>query len=679
MIGGLTPAYAESSLPSQTPLTFSQQEQEAQRAQQEKEREIQQQLLQQQEAEKVRQRLQARLRLQRPQYRAAITALSDGDTTEFLHLKEQLRDYPLFPYLEYEALKRRPYTSARNRIDEFLQHYNDVPVARSLRINLLKTFRQQGNWHAFRNYYDANVGSTELACQFQEALYHTGKKDEAIAAGLELWNVEKSQPAGCDALFKLLSKTGSISELTAWQRYTKAVLNHRYDLAQYLQDFLKSSNYRSLAKRYIALDRNPSLLGNHELFSERSAEISAVIAHAVRHQAKNNPRQALAHWEQYQSQHLFDVATKSEVYSALARAFYAQNDALAVARLIDQQTELLDIGFHEWRLRTLIGEGNWRSLLAGIEALPPALQEESRWQYWHARASSLLNKNPQAVIETYQALAQQRSFYGFLASDWLSNKDYQMEHRPPPVSEQDIDELNAEPAMLRVQELRYHQKSLEARREWRAATNTMDETQLVIAAQLATRWQWHYQSIFAMIKASYWDDIDTRFPILHREHFAARGQQHRLPLPLIMALARQESAFNPGVTSSAGARGLMQLMPATARETARKHDIAYKKKAELFIPEKNIQLGTQYYRDMLSRFDENRILATAAYNAGPHRVDRWLSKSQGKLPFDAWIETIPFKETRNYVQNVLAFSAIYAHHLKLDDRILSPAERKRAL
>ena len=118
----------------------------------------------------------------------------------------------------------------------------------------------------------------------------------------------------------------------------------------------------------------------------------------------------------------------------------------------------------------------------------------------------------------------------------------------------------------------------------------------------------------------------------------------------------------------------MQLMPATANEVARRHGIAYRSVHQLFDPSLNIRLGTRYYRDMLDRFQGNRILATAAYNAGPGRVRQWLDRSAGRLPFDAWIEAIPFTETRNYVQNVLAFSAIYAHRLGSGDPMLSRNE-----
>lgn len=618
------------------------------------------------------------LQRQRLQYRAALDALKDNDNDTFIRIKRELLTYSLYPYLEYEFLKRQHYAAVRKQLDIFFQHHDEVPVSRSLRLRLLEQLYQRKEWSAYKNYHRKNLTGAEQQCRFQEALYHTGSEQEAIANGLKLWNVGRSQVSSCDPLFKLLIDSGSIVEELVWQRYTKAVLAHRYDLARYVQRFLKSSRYISLARRYVSLDRNYQLLGNRDLFSERTPEISAVIAHAILHQSADNPRLAEANWKYYQSRYAFDAKTRAEIYTTLARAFYKSGDAVAFASIINGQSELLNIDFHEWRLRQLIGEGNWPSLLAGIKTLPLELQNQARWQYWQARASLLLGDNGSSITQTFRTLAQKRSYYGFLASDWLA-ENYQMEHRPAAVNEDDIHDLIGTPAMTRIRELRYHQQLPEALREWRDATRAMNEAQLLVAAQLAKRWRWHHQSIFAMIKASYWDDIDTRFPVLYREYFQAHSGDRQLPMHLMMALARQESAYHDRAVSPAGARGLMQLMPATARETARKHSIPYTSKNELFIPEKNIRLGTQYYRDMLKRFDDNRILATAAYNAGPHRVDRWLSKSKGQLPFDAWIETIPFKETRNYVQNVLAFSAIYAHHLGEKDRILTPRERDRTL
>ena len=266
----------------------------------------------------------------------------------------------------------------------------------------------------------------------------------------------------------------------------------------------------------------------------------------------------------------------------------------------------------------------------------------------------------------------------FLSCDWL-DRGYTMAQSDAKPDEAVIAELAARPALLRVRELLYHGQEFDASREWWRATRNLSETEWLAAGHLAHRWGWHYQAILAMVKASRWDEIDTRFPILHRQPFEAQAGRQGLPVQLMLALARQESAFRPEALSPAGARGLMQLMPATARDVARLHDIPYRSESQLFEPDLNIALGTSYYRDMLDRFQDNRILATAAYNAGPGRVQSWLTASGGRLPFDAWIETIPFTETRNYVQNVLTFSAIYAHRLGTAERILSPRERHQPL
>lgn len=110
--------------------------------------------------------------------------------------------------------------------------------------------------------------------------------------------------------------------------------------------------------------------------------------------------------------------------------------------------------------------------------------------------------------------------------------------------------------------------------------------------------------------------------------------------------------------SSAGAMGLMQLMPETGRSTARSYNIPLRRTSQLLQPEKNIRIGSSYLKKMYQRFNNNMVLATAAYNAGPHRVDRWLPK-KGSMDAALWAESIPFSETRKYVRGVLAFTTVF--------------------
>jgi soluble lytic murein transglycosylase len=181
-----------------------------------------------------------------------------------------------------------------------------------------------------------------------------------------------------------------------------------------------------------------------------------------------------------------------------------------------------------------------------------------------------------------------------------------------------------------------------------------------------------------MAGATYWDDLTIRFPIVHQQIIRDRANINNIPSSLIFSIARQESAWEFDAKSRVGARGLMQLMPATAKETAKKAKLRYVKR-KLFEPEYNITLGSHYLNGLLKQYNNNRALAIASYNAGPHRVKQWLKKTKASLPLDAWIETIPFKETRKYVQNVLSYEVIYNYRLGQESTLLTLAEANSSL
>ena len=209
-----------------------------------------------------------------------------------------------------------------------------------------------------------------------------------------------------------------------------------------------------------------------------------------------------------------------------------------------------------------------------------------------------------------------------------------------------------------AQELYNLGRLLEANREWYNAKQALSTDQQQLAARLAHNWGWHLQAIIIAAQTEDWDNITHRFPQPYASLFRSQAQKQGLDLSFPIAIARQESAFLSSARSHAGARGLMQLMPATAKQTAKRHQVSYKTISELNNPMTNVTLGSAYLSDMMKKFDQNPAYAAAAYNAGPHRVTRWL-KERGHLPLDVWIETIPFSETRKYVQNVLAYRVIY--------------------
>ena len=493
---------------------------------------------------------------------------------------------------------------------------------------------------------------------------------------MKLWLVGKSQPETCDKLFSVLEQQGVITDRLRWQRYSLALSNRQYTLARYLQKRIKQQPYRDWAANASAASRKPELMANYATFTDKSDETLAVIEHNIYRLSRTDAQAAMQHWQHYQQQHKFSMAAKRQTTERLIKALYSEEEQQLADQLLRNNLDMVSPALLEWRIRKAFTALEWQAAQEWIAQLPTELQQKSRWQYWQARLAEQLDGQDSTSI--YQELSQSRSYYGFLSSERLG-QSYEMEHSPVVVDEAAIQQLASQPGVQRTRELYIHGERNSARREWHYASRSFSERQFQLAAIMFQRWDWDNQSIASMIQASYWNDIELRFPLTYQQQMAERGEVLNIDSHLLQALARQESALAEDAVSHAGARGLMQLMPATARQTANKHGVALKGTAELLNPDKNIQLGSHYYKEMLDRFGNNKILATAAYNAGPHRVDRWLGRSAGQLDFDAWIETIPFKETRGYVQNVLAFSMIYAHLEGNKSRMLSESEKARLL
>ena len=283
------------------------------------------------------------------------------------------------------------------------------------------------------------------------------------------------------------------------------------------------------------------------------------------------------------------------------------------------------------------------------------------------------NQSSALKTPTLKALGQERSFYAFLVAD-LKGLPFQLNHQQKTLRRADLHEMKRYyPGFKRIREWIYHQRFYHAQLELNRITPGLDEGQKQLIPYLAQQWQWHHQAIMAAARASLWDDMELRFPSPEADLFSTHAQKQALDYPWVLAIARQESAFHPRARSHSGAMGLMQLMPATARQAAQQAGISYPDKSALYQPEINIALGTTHLAWLSKRFEGNIILATAAYNAGSTPVKRWL-KHRGHLPLDIWIETIPYDETRKYVQNVMAFRVIYSQLENRPSRMFSPQQ-----
>lgn len=292
--------------------------------------------------------------------------------------------------------------------------------------------------------------------------------------------------------------------------------------------------------------------------------------------------------------------------------------------------------------------------------------EESR--YWRAIA---LQHSGQMVAaqDDFEKLSVERSYYGFLAADEL-DKHYALDHVSLVADEIAITALGARHAIIRAQELFLVGQEGRGRSEWDAVTRAFSDEQKIQAAILADRWGWHSRAISTVASLDEIDDLSLRYPLPYQATFEHSSSLANIAPTWAYGVARSESLFMRDVRSSAGAVGLMQVMPATGRKVAKAISLPYSGLATLTNPVSNIRLGTSYLGQMAKRYSGNQVLATAAYNAGPHRVDRWLPEN-GSLDARVWIENIPFTETRKYVKRVLAAQAIFHWRMTGEMRRLS--------
>jgi soluble lytic murein transglycosylase len=306
--------------------------------------------------------------------------------------------------------------------------------------------------------------------------------------------------------------------------------------------------------------------------------------------------------------------------------------------------------------------GDWQLVLVTIEGLPKPDQQHERWRYWKARALISQGKAG-AGEEILKVLSDDRSYYGFLAAQRLGDQP-KLQHERLDAETNLMQRLLQDPALQRARELHHLGRCLAARREWNLAMRQRSDDELRAAARLAEQWDWPSQVILTLAKLRQWNDLELRFPLAHQHKITALAQDAGIDKAWIYAIMRQESAFMQDAKSPVGARGLMQLMPKTAESVAKELQLAISDPDELYQPELNLKLGTRYLNKIFRRLQENPVLATAAYNAGPRRVVNWLPKQAQAA--DIWIETVPFRETREYLKHVLAYTVIYNYRLGED-------------
>ena len=596
----------------------------------------------------------ADLAAQRAAFKQAWTAAQAGDLAKLTPYLNELADYPLYPYLRYAYLDSTLAQQPPGAVEAFLKQQADLPVAARLRRDWLAELARQQDWSGFLAHYHDETDpllrcgavSAHLAGPDRE------DRDAWVVAAEHLWLVPRVPPATCAAAFQYLHAHHRITNGMVMQRIQAALQTRQYPLARELVPQLDAVD-RPWARIWLAMAADPSgVLENMQVPDEPRYQL--MLLNGIQLTARSDPQRARHLWSVLSQRYHFgiDDIRATQVRLALESAWHLQPDA---AELLAQVRHYGDARVTEWRARIALRDAQWQSLLKILPNLG-VLANKPEWRYWKARALEATGHNGQAVA-IYESLADGMDYYSFLAADRL-NMTYTITQEPGQPAADVIAQLATRAGFVRARELFYAGLYGYANAEWVAASDALSRPARCQTALLAQRWGWSGRAMQTLANAGCWGDLSISYPLAYESTLAPRAQELGLGLPWIYGLIRSESVFRPDAVSAAGALGLMQLMPATGKRVAARLGLMLDGHAALLNPDTNLAVGSTYLGHLLQRFDGNELLATAAYNAGPDRVRAWLPKT-GSLSADAWVDSIPFPETRNYVRNVLSAAVIF--------------------
>ncbi len=592
---------------------------------------------------------------QRQMYMQARHALAMDQKQQFDLLASRLTDYPLYPYLQYEELRRRINTAPEKDIRTFLDNYAYIPAARRIRQAWLDVLMKRGQHQKFQRYYNAQEQSVAFRCFDLHTRLQSGQAPDAVNEIKKLWLTGKSQPNQCDPLFAWFEQQGHLSQELIWQRIDLAMARSDIRLAKYLAGKLTTEQVHWFALLNSVHHDPAKILTDPDLQDDHPIA-RKIIAYGVRRWARKDVQEAAEVWLKLRAKYHFETQQRHHTQADIALIAAWRHDPLAAQLMADLPDDIEDTEVQQWRARTALRDNDWPTVLRSIVLMDIDTKQQLEWKYWRARALEEMGIHADAKF-LYEKLARERDYYGFLAADRVQ-KPYEMNDRPLQFTDFEIGRVLEYPPLIRARELLEAGQTYHAYQEWRLLTAGFDQKKLQIAAFIAHQWDWHHTAIFTVARAKHFDDLKLRFPRPYDDIVLANARQFSLQPEYVYGVMRQESAMNRLARSHAGASGLMQLMPATAREVARHLDMKAPTRNALLQPEINVQLGSKYLRSMLDRYDNQQVLATASYNAGPHRVKRWLPTG-ANMPADIWVDTIPYDETRKYVRRVMAYSTVY--------------------
>lgn len=583
------------------------------------------------------------------------------------------QQYILAPYADYWLMLLRLDKAENSEVENFLSQYGNFPFAERMRGEWLKKLGKKQDWQQFFEHYPnykREDAAVECYALFGKSIAEGAGADIA-AQTRKLWMTTTDLPASCTPLFDEMQKAGALTPDDLWGRLRLALQNGKLPLAKNITTRIADFDDKN-TKLIDVADQTPKALLEGKATIVKSTRKkpapqfslslntragSEIGLFALDRLARSNLSDAIAMLEQLQNK--LSAADRAFAWGRIAYHAARTHHPQALAYYALAKNSALDKEQLAWKVRAALRAQDWDTVEAAVREMQPDQQQEAAWRYWKARA---LNAKGQTVEanKILGPLSTERHYYGWLAAEDIDTamSNAQQEYK---VSDNEVSAIASQPAIKRALELYKLDMRWEAKAEWVWATRQLDDKQLLAAAAYAMRQEWYDIAIATADNTKQLHDFSLRYPTPYRDLFRQAAESEGVDEAWIYGLARQESRFMHHAKSSVGAAGLMQIMPATAKWVAKRIGMQDYRNDLIHDLTTNVNIGTHYIRYTFELMNGQAVMATAAYNAGPSRAKRWLASE----PMEAavYIESIPFSETRSYVQKVMANALMYAPRL----------------
>jgi soluble lytic murein transglycosylase len=591
-------------------------------------------------------------------------AYKQRDRKRLSALLPQVRSYVLEPWGAYWELSARLDEASTSEIQEFLTRYSGSYQEDRLRAEWLLQLGKRRDWQAFNREFPKYRMNDDKSVRCYALLAdHLSSGADVSAAVYDTWLSLKDADEGCAAAAEQLVKDHSTQKQAVWQRARLGMENDRLRVATQAVALLNDSWTKTVNAIYL----HPAKYLNDKL-TALQPQTREFVSLALIRQAYLEPAEAAVEVEKLRWKAQLTAEERSWIWGVIGkRAAMKQSDD-APAYFAKGQFAHMHEDHLAWAARAALRQGRWAQVQQAIATMPETLRNEPTWVYWHARAllaQATTETGRAEALRLLEGIAGVRGFYEQLALEEIGQR-ISVPEKPAALTVEEKEAARQNPGLTRALYAIRIGLRPEGVREWNYSTNLhvrggLDDRGLLAAADLACSVEVWDRCINSSERTKSFIDLEQRYPMPFKAAVLARAKQINLDPAYVYGLIRQESRFIMDARSGVGASGLMQVMPATAKWTAKKIGMLDFQPQQITDRDTNIAIGTGYLKLVLDSFAGSMPMAAAAYNAGPSRPRTWRGQTGGPTMEAAiWAENVPFNETRDYVKKVLANTTNYA-------------------